>query len=491
MHTESQNRWPYVWLVLGTALMYFSNWNWAVPSAAWLFSVFLLRFTRTQNKRTGLLVLCSASMIVGVTSMWRLLSIEAIPSSFRIVSGLAVGFVFFIPFLVDRLLVSKTPGWVATLIFPCTWVALEYLKSLGNGSWGALAYTQYGNLPLMQLASVTGIWGLSFLIAWFASIVNFAWEQQVAWRRIQKIAILYSLSIFLVFMYGYGRLSASDETTETVCIGSVTNPRDFFTRFYGTDWANRKSAFEETRRDFSYFSTATLDAAKEGARLVLWQEYGVCVRAEDEQDFIDHAKELAREAQVYLVMAIGLFPRDYPDQTWQNKLVWIDPAGKVLDEYLKSKPAPPLEPIIPGEGKIPILNTTYGKIASAICADLDYPGLIRQAGSGNADILLIPAQDWEAVDPLHSHMAVFRAIENGVSVIKSTGAGASIAVDPYGRLINASDFFKPSQKPMISCVPNKGIVTVYSRIGDAFVWLCISGLVIIVLFGHISGRNKQ
>jgi apolipoprotein N-acyltransferase len=429
-------------------------------------------------------------MIVGVASMWRLLSIDVIPPSFRIVSGLAVGLIFFIPFLVDRLLVSKVPGWVATLIFPCTWVALEYSKSLGNGSWGALAYTQYGNLPLMQLASITGIWGLSFLITWFASIVNFAWERQFAWRRVQKIAILYLLIIFLVFMYGYGRLSVQDEATETVCIGSVTNQRDFFTRFYGTDWASRKTALEETKKDFDHFSAATLNSAKEGSRIVLWQEYGICVREEDEQEFMSRAKELAQEAQVYLVLAIGLFPMNYLDQPWQNKLVWIDPAGKVLDEYLKSKPAPPLEPIVAGDGKIPIFDTTHGRIASAICADLDYPGLIRQAGSGNADILLIPAQDWEAVDPLHSHMAVFRAIENGVSVIKSTGAGLSIAVTPYGRLINASEYPDSAQKQMVSCVPNKGIITVYSRIGDAFAWLCISGLVIIVLLGYFTGRIK-
>ncbi|MEM5787103.1 MAG: hypothetical protein AAGU11_07270 [Syntrophobacteraceae bacterium] len=126
MQTESQNGWSsYVWLVLGTALMYFSNWNWAVPIAAWLFSVFLLRFTRTRNKKTGLIILCSASMIAGVASMWRLLSVDVIPPSLRIASGLAAGLIFFLPFLVDRLLVSNLPGWVATLVFPCAWVAME------------------------------------------------------------------------------------------------------------------------------------------------------------------------------------------------------------------------------------------------------------------------------------------------------------------------------------------------------------------------------
>jgi apolipoprotein N-acyltransferase len=161
MKIKSQKKWSYAWLALGTVLMYFSNWNWAFPAATWLFSVFLLRFSRTQKIGSGLPTLCSASIIVGVSSMWKLLAVDAIPPSFRVVSGIAVGVIFFIPFLADRLLVSKVPGRVATLVFPCSWTALEYLKSLGSGSWGALAYTQYGDLPLMQLVSITGIWGVA------------------------------------------------------------------------------------------------------------------------------------------------------------------------------------------------------------------------------------------------------------------------------------------------------------------------------------------
>ena len=160
MKTKSQEKWSYAWLAMGTVLMYFSNWNWAIPAATWLFSIFMLRFARSQKKGTGLLILCMACIVVGVASMWKLLLIDAIPPAFRVVSGLAVGVIFFLPFLADRLLVSKVSGVVATLIFPCSWTALEYIKSLGNGSWGSLAYTQYGNLPLMQLASITGIWGL-------------------------------------------------------------------------------------------------------------------------------------------------------------------------------------------------------------------------------------------------------------------------------------------------------------------------------------------
>ena len=491
MKTKSQEKWSYVWLALGTILMYFSNWNWAIPTTTWLFSIFLLRFARSQKKSTGLLTLCMGCIVVGVASMWKLLLIDVIPPSFRVVSGLAVGVIFFLPFLADRLTVSKVSGVVATLIFPCSWTALEYIKSLGNGSWGALAYTQYDYLTLMQLTSITGIWGVSFLITWFASIVNFAWEQQFSWRKIQKITILYSLVVSFVFLYGYIRLATSEEPTDKVCIASVTNPRDFFSRFYGPDWTDRELAYKNMQQDLNYLFSATKSSAHAGAHIVIWQEYAVSVMEENEQEFIDRAKKLAEDEHIYLVLAIGLFPLNYPDQTWQNKLIWIDPSGKVINEYLKLKPAPPLEPIVPGEGGIPILDTSYGKIASIICADLDYPSLVHQAGANDAAILLISAQDWTAVDPLHTHMGVFRAVENGLSLVKGTGGGVSIAVDPYGRVLTSSDYFKSSENEMVTCLSIKGIVTIYSRIGDAFAWLCILGFIIISVRGYFSRKRQQ
>lgn len=250
MKIQSQKNRSYIWLVLGSVLMYFSNWNWAVPAFTWLFSVFLLRFTRTQTTGKGLLVLCLSSMTIGMVSMVKLLAIDAIPLSFRIISGLAVGVVFSLPFIADRLFVYKVPEIAATLIFPCVWTACEYIKSLGGGSWGSLAYTQYGNLPFIQLASISGIWGLSFLITWFASIVNFAWEHQFAWRR---IVIVYGLIIIFVFLYGFNRLATIDDSSDKVCIASITNPREFMSRFYTPDWTDRKSAYKTMNKDLNFF----------------------------------------------------------------------------------------------------------------------------------------------------------------------------------------------------------------------------------------------
>ena len=74
-------------------------------------------------------------------------------------------------------------------------------------------------------------------------------------------------------------------------------------------------------------------------------------------------------------------------------------------------------------------------------------------------------------------MAIFRAIENGFPLVRTTGQGMSATVDSQGRILNTFDFWTTDKKDMISHVPIKAAPTVYVRIGDLFAWLCIAGLV--------------
>lgn len=96
------------------------------------------------------------------------------PSIGSFILVVTVSLVGVLPFLADRLIAPRLKGFVSTLVLPLAFVTLEYVKLLTSsyGSWGSLAYTQYGNLPLLQILSVTGLWGITFLIAWFASVVN-------------------------------------------------------------------------------------------------------------------------------------------------------------------------------------------------------------------------------------------------------------------------------------------------------------------------------
>jgi apolipoprotein N-acyltransferase len=119
---------------------------------------------------------------------------------------------------------------------------------------------------------------------------------------------------------------------------------------------------------------------------------------------------------------------------------------------------------------------------------MDWPGLIRQAGKADVDIMLAPSNDWKPIRKLHSRMASFRAIENGFSLLRATGNGLSAGFDYQGRMLAASDSFENDQNLMIADLPKKGVTTIYARIGDVFATLV--SLALIALLG-LAFRNRS
>ena len=134
---------------------------------------------------------------------------------------------------------------------------------------------------------------------------------------------------------------------------------------------------------------------------------------------------------------------------------------------------------IRGDGKLRVLDTSYGRLSSIICFDGDFPQLLAQAGALGADVVLDPSNDWRAIDPWHTQMASFRAIEQGTNLIRHTSQGLSAAFDYQGRRLAAMDHYQTSDYVMISEVPTKGVQTVYSRLGDWFAWVCVAGLLVL------------
>lgn len=176
-----------------------------------------------------------------------------------------------------------------------------------------------------------------------------------------------------------------------------------------------------------------------------------------------------------------------------NKVVLIDPSGKVRFQYLKHKLVPVIEKpdFVPGDGKVPHINTPYGTIAPAICNDANFPGFIHKTAKEKADIFLVPALDWKEITPILFKIPVFRAIENGFSMIRSTGAGLSVAVNHLGQPLAVKNYFTTDESMMISHVPVNGVTTIYSKIGDLFAWLCIAGFLILVGWGFFRNSDND
>jgi apolipoprotein N-acyltransferase len=478
----------YLWLVLGALLSSVSvSGRWELSLAAWLSPLLLLRFTRTRRPLIGFPLV----WLTQVSAMLFFLYESDLLHPGWIVAFPIFGTVLALPYLLDRLLaprLGQVSGVLATLLFPACQAAAEYLISFTPyGGLISLAYTQYGNLPLLQLISVTGIYGVSFLMAWFASVGNGIWEQHFAWPRIRPLTLLYSGVLVLVLLFGCLRLTFFAPSSQTVRVAGISaaastyqhtpSPREMMQMV--------QSNPAHLRARLSTLDNEMLDRtqaeARAGARIVIWPEVGAQVLASDEADLIRRAATLARSEHIYLDMGLGVFQ---PPTTLRDQAVLIGPDGRVLSTYNKAHPVPGLDPFAPSANPAPVVQTPYGRLSTAICFDADFAHWMQQAASGQGvDIMLLPSNDWQAADPWHTHNATFRAIENGYSLVRQATGSLAMTVDAQGRVLAATDYFTTDQQTMIAYVPVKGTWTLYSVVGDLFAWLCIVALLLLAGMG--------
>ena len=113
-------------------------------------------------------------------------------------------------------------------------------------------------------------------------------------------------------------------------------------------------------------------------------------------------------------------------------------------------------------------------MAGAICYDYDFPYIAKAFGKKEVDIVALPASDWRGIDPIHTKMAAFRAVEQGHSILRSTRFGLSAAITPYGELVAQMSSFDENDKIMLAHLPKAASVSLYSLIGDVFVYLCMA-----------------
>ncbi|UCH65447.1 MAG: hypothetical protein JSW63_12720 [Ignavibacterium sp.] len=475
---------PYILLIAGITIFIISNGKWIVPIAAWIAPVFLLRFVRSKKSFPGLIILFVLIVIASPLMLSGI--IPSLPGGLTYILTTYYAFLWFFPYLADKLIANKLNGFISTLVFPIAAVTAEYINNLFYGSWASVAYTQFDDLSLIQISSVVGMWGVTFIVMWLASVANWILDNKFEWVAVRKGVLIYSITLLLVLIYGGLRLGIFPPQSNTVTIASFTATKEsenYLSEMEKRGFHSSIKMAEEDRAAQSVILNAVYDEVFEHNKelissdvsLTIWPEALIKVLEEDEAAFIDRGKELATEKNVYLLLAYFVIPKDNPGRLGENKSVFINPKGFIEWEYLKTYPVPGSTDKA-GEGILPLSDTHFGRVSTTICYDMDFTGLINQAGKANIDIMLVPAWDWKAIDPLHARMAVYRAIENGFSMVRQTGNGLSIAVDYLGRTLAAMDHFTTDNHTMITKVPVRGVITVYAVIGDLFAWLCIAGL---------------
>ena len=496
-------------MVLGAIAAILSSPKLGIAIFAWIWPVTVLFFWReAQIKRKWLwflpvFILANAISTNG-TVPFPLPVLLVISALSALIQGLI--------FQLDRWLTLKNGHFLTTLFFPAACTTREFIDANGGGGiWGSLANSQYSFHWITQLASVTGLFGISFLVYWMSSVIIWAFSRVRNGETFKMGLTIYSAVFFFILLFGAIRFNVENSSNnKIVSVAGVSVPSfDFIESVYFDYSGKRQSvdprtsltspAFQEMKKAYiplietadtirfrtgyaamkkindSLFSLSA-KAASRGARIISWSEANALLFPFDEKALLERGKEFVKSKKVYLLMAMAVIhPGKIDDgRKWlENKAVLLGPDGDIKNVLHKNKPVPLAEASEPGDGKIPLIKTEYGNLSTSICYDADFPVLMQQLGKQGTDVLLLPSGDWFDIDPIHTQMAVFRGIENGCSIFRQVSGGLSLATDYRGKSYGSMDFYSEGEKLWLTHLPIHHVSTIYSRVGDVFAYGCI------------------
>ncbi len=377
-------------------------------------------------------------------------------------------------------------GAAGLVIAPIAWVAAEFARGhvLGGFPWIPLGSAVVTLVPVAQLASLTGVYGLSFFLVTLGTLVALA----LATEGRTRVAASASAFVLLTAVSVWGSLRVADArltmegTPLTVGLIQPNISQD--------DKWNRAMVGEIGRR----FTALTRRAVASGAQAVLWPESSTPYLFNEDPVQAEAVRALVRESGVPLLFGTDEVERGRPDKYYNSAFV-LDPTGAVAAVYRKMQLVPfgefvPLKQLLffvaplveavseftPGD-RVTMLPLNGHMASTAICYEVVYPHLIRRGVLEGAELLTTITNDaWyghSSAPYQHFELASMRAIEQGRYLARAANTGISGIIDPYGRPVVATRVFEEAVVTAeIRFLQSR---TLYATIGDA---VAIASLVV-------------
>jgi apolipoprotein N-acyltransferase len=340
-------------------------------------------------------------------------------------------------------------GWVGLPLAAAVWVAFEYPKNafmIGGFPWIPLGNTMVTVLPIAQLASVGGI----YLLSLFVGLVNAGFALVVVSPPTRQRAALVATVMLVAAASLWGGLRLSDNALATggtpIRVGLVQ------ANILQVDKWNRAKAGQIV----DTYATLTRQAVDAGAEVVLWAESSTPFLFDEDELGQDIVRTLVQSTGVPLLLGSDEIERGPPTRFY-NSAFMLDQGGATAAVYRKIHLVPfgeyvpfkemlffvkPLVEAVsdfaPGR-QVTMLPVRGHMMSTAICYEVTYPGLMRDAVRQGSELLTTITNDaWygESSAPFqHFEMATMRAIEQGRYLVRAANTGITGIVDPYGRVL--------------------------------------------------------
>jgi apolipoprotein N-acyltransferase len=387
-------------------------------------------------------------------------------------------------------LYTRLPGAFKLLGLPVAWVAIEFVKYIApvvEDWWFVLlADSQWRFPPALQILSVTGVFGLSFIVI----LANAAIAILVI-NLLQKEKPLLASGIALIvvaLVIGGGALSIPQphNTFQVAVLTDMVN-QDPLVLAQGELAGTLVQSPQVSQMIFDVDASLTRQITSSKPAFVVWPE-NEFTNADDPQ-FIRQLSSLASTQQVYIA----------------SDTVWNAPAGKYDTAVLMGADGKEVgrrakinivdgeakAGFVPGPRDFPVFSTPYGKVGVSICWDVHRLWIIRELAYAGAQIVLLPMDNDfngnSAFPPFHAADVVFRAVENRLAFGAGTTNGLSLVVDPYGRITAQGKINQRGVNVGETFVVDGG--SLYTRLGDWFGWTMVVSLAGLVMLSVLKKQN--
>lgn len=414
-------------------------------------------------------VACLAWFLGGL-NMWRYLhkTVEMPIPVVLVILILPAG-VFGLAVLMARRFTRRGALWRASLALPVLWVAFEYIAEVTSphSTWGNLGYTQMNFLPVLQVVSLTGIWGISFCVLLLSATIVALLSKHGTASQKAKLGVTIGLFLAGVMVYGSWRLVASPKPQYSVKVALLsTGDLNLF--------PHQAAAALELLRSYADQASAL---AAQGPQVIVLPEKIAAVSDQTTQE-VDALFETTA-SRAHAMILVGL---DRGTETRRsNEARLYSPGGALAAVYDKHHLIPRFEDVDQPGTSSAVLTEPSGIWGIEICKDMDFPQLSHQYGADGIGLLLVPAWDFILDGWLHGRMAIMRGVESGFTIARAAKQGELTVTDDRGRLL--ADWNQGgNQFVSISAdAPVRHDSTLYVRWGDWFAWTVIAALAFLLL----------
>lgn len=476
------------------------------PFISFISLIPLFEFSVRRSFKESMIAVYIFGLAASATQIYWLSNVQIEGLWILILLGMCVGIMymalnFLIYGFVFRVLFNAAPKSYL-ILYPLFWVIYEYLRTFTEISfpWGLSGYALMPVLPLAQFASVTGVYGLSFILVLGNTILfNTLFFKRNKDTSLTKKILLPGFIAFLLLIAFWGnvRIKSNRNSVATKKISLIQSNID------QANWSGRKSLIKSLEKT----DLLIKEAEKESSDLVIFPESGIYTYLQRDRFATRFVRNWQKLLNTPLLLGTlhteKLQNNPYYKHHVFNSVFHLSEERSPFEMYHKMKLVPFSE-ALPFEGMFPILSrinlgesdfrtgkdeTIFDinggiKAAPYICYEIIYPNFVRRRAASGANLLVTVTNDgWfgKSTAPyLHAAMARMRAVETGLPLVRCANTGVTFAIDPVGQIVNKGDLY--TSEVITADVPFYSLNTIYRRFGDWFPLASVGVFISILIY---------